>query len=194
MHIINRTALKAFFLTDSTPSEALQNHWFGSGELIEPPPPIQDRVSRELEDARDADKLNPLLQPTSERAYNVAKSWVNWVRNRFTDLSVPYVIVSGDGGVIIEWQAGGNFVSVNFDESDSEMDTIFFRISTQQDTVDFNEVNLEELLSELTTYEVISADYVTRESARFNRCSREFYFNLAGTASATHNLGERLGS
>ncbi len=167
--------------------------WFGGGEPVELQNPILESIFEELNRSQDKSQLNPLIEPTSERAYKAAKRWIVWAVNKFSNLSKPYIIVTGDGGVVVEWRMKDNFVSVDFDEEDSEMDIIFFQINNKKDSEDFNENKLEEVLSALISYDVISANHISREEAQAHSVPYErFPDSFFGSASVTNNSRQVL--
>lgn len=99
----------------------------------------------ELNRARDKSALNPLLEPASDRAYCEAINFLLWTTLRL-NLGNPFIAVPGDGGIIIEWNKGDDYISVNLDEKDKEMDVIFYRLGNERNFKDFNEKNFKELI------------------------------------------------
>lgn len=119
-----------------------------SGELVEPENKILENAFDELNQARDRSKLNPEIEPASERAYREARKWIVWATNNF-GLTNPFIVVPGNGDIRVEWNDGDDFISVKFDEEYEDMDTIFYQLDNKIDSEDFNEERLEELITTL---------------------------------------------
>ncbi|HUF04304.1 MAG TPA: hypothetical protein VMM38_09025 [Aridibacter sp.] len=105
----------------------------------------------ELERIHDQSQCNPVHECASDRAYSVAKSWLFRVFRLYPNLSAPFVLLPGDGGVILKWNGDdGNFVSVNFDADDEDLDITFARFDGIKQSDDFTKERLDQLLSILS--------------------------------------------
>jgi hypothetical protein len=93
--------------------------------------------------------LNPNLKAISVRAYDAALKWLPVALKLKIKLAAPNVLITGDGGVAVEWRLKNNYVSIHFDESDSEMDMIFYRFGSDRNYKDLNKSNLTQLLHRL---------------------------------------------
>lgn len=126
--------------------------------------PIGPEISRinagvlsELRRAHDQSKLNPELEAATTRAYNRALNILIRSQERFSYGSLPYIVVPGDGGVIVEWADGDNFISITVDHLNKELDAIFYRLGESSDTVSFSYDRMDEYLTALFSREEIAA-------------------------------------
>lgn len=103
----------------------------------------------ELTRIKNDKNISPSLKPISFRAFEAAKAWMfmSYAENAF--LEVPKFMLTGDGGVAFEWREDNNYVSVHFDENDSDMDMIFYRFDGERDYRDLTKTNLFTLLDRL---------------------------------------------
>ncbi len=168
--------------------------WFGFGELVATENPILREILKELDLSKRENQINPALEVPSERALSSAKTWIRWAFNNFSELSNPHIIVTGDGGIIVEWRMKNNFISLNFDEEDSEMDTILYKIRNTKDCVDFDKNLLEELFSEIISYEVISARTISPKRTKENiEKYGQISSTFIGSATSTNTSQQVLG-
>lgn len=169
-----------------------QMTWVGIGEAVVFQNSMpEEKVFKELDRSQDKSQLNPLIQPTSDRAHSAAKQWIVWAKNKFPELS-PYIVIPGDGGIIVEWKINSDFVSINFDEDDCELDVIFSKLNGETNSVDFSESTLEELLSALISYDTISSDLVSPKND--SSYDKEDSFDFAGSVSTTDNPRPHMGA
>lgn len=111
-------------------------------------------VFAELSRAQNRTLLNPSICPASERASRAARKWVVSMHNRYPTLRA-HILVPGDGSIVVKWQNGNDFVSADFDESDSEMDTLFYKLNNLTESEDFNALKLEDLIARLWATEAV---------------------------------------
>lgn len=103
-----------------------------------------------LDELKNETDLNPLITPMSNRAYKAAKDWLAVALKIQSELDMPRVLLTGDGGVAIEWKLESNYVSIHFDEADSEMDMIFYKFDGDRNYKDLNKSNLTQLFHQLS--------------------------------------------
>lgn len=135
---------------------APENYLYGTPEPVAIQPSFLRQVFSELNRSRDVSRLNPALEPTSQRAFNEAKKWILWVTNKF-NLVNPFIVIPGDGGIIVEWYNGNDFISVNFDKEDSDFDSVLYKLNGRKDSVDFNEETLADLINTLISKDCIES-------------------------------------
>lgn len=103
----------------------------------------------QLFESLDRAQLNAELEPVTARAFRVALKALQMSYDASPNLSAPDVILSGDGGIDIEWSAKDKLVSVRIRKSDDARDRIYSQDSEDFGSVEFNEENLKSALSQL---------------------------------------------
>jgi len=112
--------------------------------------PKQNKIALvKLNKLKNETNLNPHIKPMSSRAFVAAKKWLSIAFGIKSELSKTRILLTGDGGVALEWRLENNYVSINFDENDSEMDMIFYRFGIDRNYKDLTESNLTELFHRL---------------------------------------------
>lgn len=110
---------------------------------------IEDCSLEILDKIKNETDLNPNIKAMSSRAYQSAKNWLKLCFRIKKNANSPHIILTGDGGVAIEWREESNYISIHFDESDSDMDMIYYRFNGDRNYKDLTESNLTELFTQL---------------------------------------------
>lgn len=121
---------------------------------------IPSNVHKALMFARLGTDLNPVTSAASARAVKVARFWIGKLGLSIAQLPVAEVFVPGDGGIVVKWSLGNNFVSANFDSEDDYMDTLLSKFEGEVSADDFSEIKLNDLISSLLACKAPTDDFL----------------------------------
>lgn len=139
-----------------------------------------------LQRSRDQTKLHHLVKASSPRAYQKAIAVLIHANEKFSYGTIPYIVVPGDGGLIVEWSVGDDFVSVNIDDLNAEMDLLYVQENGVEDSLDFSYSTLDEALTSLFSGEESATIPTISNTAA--KASRAFVSpNSIGTSTPSYS-------
>jgi len=94
------------------------------------------------ESSKDANTETP-----SQRAYRTALIWMFEIYKLNPQISEPDIVVSGDGGVDIEWDLDDKFISLQIKREENGMDKIYFEHNGKYTAIEVSKQNLQTLLT-----------------------------------------------
>ncbi|MGB7203510.1 MAG: hypothetical protein WBD16_14780 [Pyrinomonadaceae bacterium] len=167
---------------------ALGGQMFGSRQYFE------NSQLTALRRAHDQTQLNPEVRAATLRANSKALKVLFYSQEHYSYGPAPYIVLPGDGGVIVEWALGEDFVSTNIDSLNHQLDLIYFRLNGQEDCKDFGYDTLDELLTSLFSGEEITTNVPSISTIAAETRAALLRPDPQGSSASAYSYREILGS
>jgi len=83
----------------------------------------------------------------SQRAFRTALIWLFEIYQSNPQISQPDIVVSGDGGIDIEWEFENKFISLQIKEKENGTDKIYVEQEGSYGSIEITKQNLQKILA-----------------------------------------------